>query len=432
MGRVVDVGSHSAYGAVAIQNARAMSSGKQASATTTPLCENRSTRSADVLLIALPFLPLLSASSPFRNFGLSALIVVTALLVHAGPNLWRSDMHLAAISIALIVPFGLTLGSATHEQALIQITQLGLIAAALFVAPQQSTSRLAALITVGICLGLSCFVLADLALLFVDTFNNPNMFGSAGAFWTLLVLKIAMAQRRDISRFFAITLCLVPLTLVMTSQSRASLAFVIVAVAWFVLSNQMSKYRQRTVLATVALIMPMAIAYAAYKPSLAHTNMEPPPIREQQNRAQQSELSNPTSRNLLGLSSRDVIWSTIIYEVENNGFAGRGLGRLPSEVLWGRLSGLSAHNGFVQLFFQLGPVGVLLFTTACWLVISAAAKRPRDDAGLAIFSGALVHEAFEVALTQNNFGFGIGIWLLVALPMPGVQLDKQPNADVPA
>lgn len=409
-----------------------MSSGKPESSMTTSLCVSRNTRSADALLIALPFLPLLSASSPFRYIGLSALVVVAALLVHASRNRWRSDMYWAAISIALIVPFGLTIASATHRQALVQIIQLGLIIAVLLVAPQQSTSRLAALIAVGICFGLSCVLFADFTLLFAGTFQNPNMFGSAGAFLTLLVLKIAMAQRHCLSSYFTIALGLVPLMLVMATQSRASMALALVTFAWFVSSRQIAKNRLRTAFSTIALILPMGIAFMAYKPSLAHTNMETYSIREQQNRAQQLDVSKPTSRNLLSLSSRDVIWSTIIYEIENNGFAGRGLGRLPSEVLSGRLSGLSAHNGFVQLFFQFGAIGVLLFTVACWFVISAAAKRSRDDAGLAIFVGALVHEAFEVALTQNNFGFGLGIWLIVALPMPGTAISEQSNADVTA
>ncbi|MEQ1647393.1 MAG: O-antigen ligase family protein [Hyphomicrobiaceae bacterium] len=376
-------------------------------------------RAADILLMALPFLPFLSARQPLRGLGYLALAISATILMNSASRFRQSDMYWGGIAIIVLLAFGLTINGATHQQALLQILQLGLIGAVLLIAPLQSNSTSGAFCAVGICAGLSAFLMADFVLGRGDAYLNPNMYGSTGGLLALVILKVVAALKRDISKEMAIALLAVPLSLVFVTSSRASIVLVAIVCIWLCVTPHLSSSRFVLSFAAIALALPIVFPLTLYNRSLAHTNTElaishaPPP-----------QNSSPPARSIWGLSSRDVIWSTVIYEIEKNRLVGRGLGRLPGEILSGRFLGLSAHNGFVQLLYQFGVVGLSIFLVGCWLVVTSAAQRPLHDASLAILIGGLTHETFEVALTQNNFGFGLGLWLLVALRAPGATTLK--------
>lgn len=114
-------------------------------------------------------------------------------------------------------------------------------------------------------------------------------------------------------------------------------------------------------------------------------------------------------------SGRQVIWPVVIELSGSNLFFGRGLGTLPGANFPAPYNGLSAHNGFLQIYFQFGIVGLLLYVSI-WVVVLVRALNISDprarSLAVATLCGAWFQEIFEVVLVQNVFGIGIAFALL--------------------
>ncbi len=380
----------------------------------------------DVLLIALPWLPFLSAAAPFRYLGLAALAAAGISLAVLCSGARTSDMRPAAGVLGLLVVANIAVNGLQTHQSLSQLAQFALICATLYAAPLALASRTSAAIAIGTGVGLTLVLTSDYLTESMSIFQNRNMIGSAAAGWTAVTLKLVVGHRLPLPRGLAAAALSMPLALVLLSQSRASLLLLLMAAVWVVPPFGRAPVAVRTLATLAVLTFALGFALVVYDPSLAHTNTEPLPtaVDSQLHRICGSCVKpQPHTRSAIGLSSRDIIWSTVIYETLQRPLTGFGLGRLPHEVLSGRFRGLSAHNGYVQLFYQTGFAGVFLFAVACTLVAYAAARRPSNDIGLALFAGTLVHEIFEVSLTQNNFGLGVLLWLVIAMPTVATSHD---------
>ena len=117
-------------------------------------------------------------------------------------------------------------------------------------------------------------------------------------------------------------------------------------------------------------------------------------------------------------SGRERIWPSVIELSGETMFFGHGLGTLPGAYLAWPDNGRSAHNGFLQVYFQFGLIGLFLYFSAWALLFYRAADivdvAARTSA-IAITVAACVTETFEVVMNQNQLGMGIGFALLMTV-----------------
>lgn len=353
----------------------------------------------DLTLIAMPWLPLLSGALFFHELGLMALVVVSAMLlyayrVHAG----RSDTRSGAVAIVGLLMVGFVTTSSLQQQSFVQVVQLILVALAIEVGPLLRFTRRARRICVASAVLLSLAGLLDLLLDGNLMFANANAYGVASLCWVSILAKLFWGRCGPLQPLRLAAILILPVALAVVSESRASLVAIAGLVTWPIVTAPFSSRKLRTVFGLFILLVPLAVIVLVAIGGLTSVQDMIPVIGEK----------SP-------FSGRDVIWFDIILELERNGYWGFGLGSLPGDILGDHYEGLSAHNGFLQVFYQFGVIGLVVFLSACALLIVALTRREDRGVSVAILGAALVHEVFEVVMIQNHFGSGLLLWLVVTL-----------------
>jgi O-antigen ligase len=121
-------------------------------------------------------------------------------------------------------------------------------------------------------------------------------------------------------------------------------------------------------------------------------------------------------------SGRQIIWPAVIELSGENVFFGHGLGTLPGAYLAWPYNGRSAHNGFLQVYYQFGVVGLLLYVSiwvAFFVRASNISNRGARSVAVATLCATCFLETFEVVLIQNQFGIGVAFALLMTTEFVG-------------
>lgn len=359
----------------------------------------RFARNDDLTLIALPWLPLLSGATVFKGLGTAAFVLVCAMLLVAyRQRAGRPDTRAGAIAIVALLLIGLVVTREADAQTLVQIVQLLLIALAIRVGPVLRFTRRALSVCAASCVLLALAALVDLQTDSSLMFENTNGYGVAAMCWSAILVKLLVLPHARVRLFRLCAWLVLPIALAIVSESRASLAAVGAMILWPVLRAGLPGKKLRTLAALLVLALPMIAISLVVSGALTDAQDLLPVVGEK-----------------TPLSGRDVIWFDIISTLDSDGYRGFGLGSLPGGLLEGHYEGLSAHNGFLQILYQCGAVGLAAFLVACALVIVALSRRDDRGIGVAILLGALIHEMFEVVLTQNHFGSGLLLWLIVTM-----------------
>ena len=227
-------------------------------------------------------------------------------------------------------------------------------------------------------------------------FENPNALGASALALALLCWRVC--RWLTVSLRSLVALLLVALAgLVVYSGARAALAAGAIALLWLMCSRAASERVTRVifglVVAAAVSLAPLVVIFGS------------------------EFIDWTTQMDLLGKSvftGRDEIWPFVILGILEQPWLGHGAGALPGGLLLGRLEGLSAHNGFLQLAFQFGVIGVVLFVgfiLAVGLTRFAGESKASREVTRAILIAAVLHEVFEVMLTQNHFGIGFAFWV---------------------
>jgi O-antigen ligase len=126
---------------------------------------------------------------------------------------------------------------------------------------------------------------------------------------------------------------------------------------------------------------------------------------------------NDLSYNLTGknFSTRSLVWQPIIDVISAKPLLGQGPGIDIAEVIDARLS---AHSLYLQVTAQVGLVGLtalLVLLHWIWSTLWTGRFDPVVRVAGAVFIAMLLHQAFEVSLTQNNLAIGMIVWLIAAI-----------------
>ena len=123
-------------------------------------------------------------------------------------------------------------------------------------------------------------------------------------------------------------------------------------------------------------------------------------------------------------SGRQIIWPFIIALTAQSPWFGLNTGAVVSSYI---TEDWSAHSYFLQVYMQVGLVGVGIFV-ALLVSLWAAIGRPRRGDTLRIFVTAcfavlLIHISFEVFLMQVNLFMGCAAWMMLGLGIGAIRSD---------
>ena len=115
------------------------------------------------------------------------------------------------------------------------------------------------------------------------------------------------------------------------------------------------------------------------------------------------------------LSGRNQIWLLVFESIGQSPVIGWGLSTVP-KTLYGIT--LSCHNLFLQVALQEGIIGVLLLIAILYYILKNLVSRPITRCSITsmcVVFMILLHECFEISLTQNLLYIGLMMWFLLGL-----------------
>lgn len=113
-------------------------------------------------------------------------------------------------------------------------------------------------------------------------------------------------------------------------------------------------------------------------------------------------------------SGRERLWLSIINTASEHQLFGLGAGILPRDIF---STELSSHSYYLQVYLQVGALGLLLLTCfllSVWTVLCRA-RTATGRFGSAAFLMFVVHNSMEVLMLQNSSIVALPAWALVGL-----------------
>lgn len=250
----------------------------------------------------------------------------------------------------------------------------------------------------------------------VAWFVHPNFVGGllvVYAFFVLLGLSSARKSKRLFS-WVALAVLIVGLTY---SASRASMLAVLVVIVVLTARYYVSS-RKIFISATYITVVSLGLSFLLLPLVFGPQALPQLPDLNQL-------TSDEQSLQLFGKraeTGRLDIWAGLFEYIEQRPLAGWGAGVTPEDltgVIPESLTGnsLSAHNGYLQIWLQLGVVGMILQTLLFVTLLLFLFRRRNRVArvALAVLLGLILREMFEVTLLQNNAPLTILIWLIIGI-----------------
>lgn len=115
-----------------------------------------------------------------------------------------------------------------------------------------------------------------------------------------------------------------------------------------------------------------------------------------------------TGRNFF--SGRQYLWPVILDAIKQRPWLGYGASATPALIMD---TSLSSHNLFLQISLQVGLVGMTIFGVfllSIWNCFWYGRDNRIVRLSTAFFVAVMLHQLFEVSLTQNNLAVGILQW----------------------
>lgn len=125
-------------------------------------------------------------------------------------------------------------------------------------------------------------------------------------------------------------------------------------------------------------------------------------------------------------SGRDWLWPSIIDAVQHQPWFGLGAGTLPRDIM---PTTLSSHSFYLQVYLQLGFVGIALLVMvllAVWKPL-AFSRTTVGQFGAAVFLMFVAHNATEVLMFQNALMVAIPAWCTIGIALSAA-LDEAAEA----
>ena len=386
--------------------------------------ERESTLLVSLIIISLILLPM-NFAAPAKMFlyaGILILELLLAMVLYAKDRGTGFDLPLLALCLALFayLIFCWLMNGGDAVERLIQT--------ALYLSTVITLSRFN---WTDDCLKMLRHVLVGLmtiCLLYWAAFSRVTNYYSAFyahgngfanivlASFVYLVLTLPIVNRGKKLRFVTLAPLLLSVVLMLLSNSRSAILSLCTFLLALGLLRLIGKKRQirRSALALFGLVFFCALLFVVVYPSLLGTEL-----------GLKLELLSREYLNKNFFSGRQQVWQMILQAVEGNELFGLGLGMVPANIYD---TTFSSHNLYLQTILQSGVVGLLLVVSVLLLLLKRVSRRVSwpNCVGAAFIICLLVHECFEVALTQNNFTYGLMYWAIIAI---SISLSQRTDLD---
>jgi O-antigen ligase len=229
-------------------------------------------------------------------------------------------------------------------------------------------------------------------------YAHPNILGSLNLCFMLFIL-----MKKFKNRFYKWLLILSAFFMILISGSRNSFVSLIYAFCTIFAWNYLIKKKHRFYGALAVTLLVISIITIVY-PSMLQWNS---------GMRLNTLTKEITDKNLF--SGRQIIWSYLLDAIYMKPWFGYGLNTLPVSFFD---TNYSSHNLYLQITLQTGILGLGLFLTSIFFIWKRLwnyryQRVARLSAGF--FLAILLHQSFEVSLTQNNLGVGMLMWIIMTI-----------------
>ena len=230
---------------------------------------------------------------------------------------------------------------------------------------------------------------------------NKNTIGGFIAFLSFWPIVSYLSSDKPIEKrkWFIINLVILGIIYLIGARSTwlALAGAAITYLAWPIIKR--SKFRYRAWMFLVLCLIALFINF--------YLQLSTMPIVRELDRI----ILEYTGRRLY--SGRQYLWPPIIEAIREKPLFGYGASATPSLFL---PTGLSSHNLYLQIAIQVGTLGLLFFVILICVLWNCFWKG-RDNKivrlSAAFMVAILIHQLFEVSLTQNNLSIGILQWMII-------------------
>lgn len=236
---------------------------------------------------------------------------------------------------------------------------------------------------------------------FAGMYSHRNTNGSHLMFISFFFIAHFIAEKRyKLLAIYLIPLCI--LLIFIASRSTWISAFAIIC-TYFVWNFFMESRAKRLLyIASVLTSISIFIIVYLYIATSANSSLINQIIMEY------------TGRQLF--SGREDIWPLILDLVKSRWVLGYGPGTIPDDFTDLSQNANSAHNLYIQTLFQTGLIGLLILVISfviIWMTFTKDNTSIIRRLAAAFFIGILIHQLFEVTLTQNKFSMGLIQWFII-------------------
>lgn len=367
-----------------------------------------------VLILICVFVLPMSIFDSVRLPIYAVIVVLEALLIVVSRVL-RRDSGFDAPLIALSVLFVLYLlvcwvvhgGDAFERIIQAALCLLTVIAISSY---EWSANRLILLRRVFVALLFACLIywiaFSRVTNYFSAFYTHGNGFANiclaALAFFCLSTPAVVKEGR---SKFVLFLPCVLAIILMMLANSRSAYLALVVFMLSLGLMWLLRRKGSIRVAALVLFIVAVSgvVLFTIVYPSLVGTEL-----------GAKLELFSREFFNKNFFSGRQEVWAMLLQAIEGNELFGLGLGMVPSDVY---STTFSAHNLYLQTILQSGIIGLIFVLAVLLLLLMRISKANNWSAcvGVAFVVALIVHECFEVSLTQNNIQYGLMFWVIIAI-----------------
>lgn len=410
-----------------------------------------------VLALCVPLTPLSASISFFPVFRWIGWLATTVAVIAAAVS-WLSDENRSALYptligaiVACLVFMGIAFHGLQAQPAYIEIGQLLVLWVILSHYRTVIGSPRFNLVALGI---VALMVLVNFSVestfeLFQNNrswtsplFSNPSLFGMAFVVLVIFSFMLSRAILAPRLKLLAYALCAVAVVFIAASGSRTSMVALLVFFAAYAFGTSFGG--NRTLLwggALLSLVLAPVITLALPAAVGSQINLLPeanllpkaelPAIRQSTSTCMPTPYSvcpssepmpdvdnrggGPLAVNKSLLTGREIIWPKVIELSGEAPIWGHGLGSSPAGFLPYPFTGLHAHSGFLQAYYQFGLIGLALWVLL-WVILFARAINVHDPSSrsisVAVLCAASMLETTEIIFLQTHAGIGVAIGIL--------------------
>lgn len=233
--------------------------------------------------------------------------------------------------------------------------------------------------------------------------TNANLSGSYTAFCLFFICMGLIINQTLFNKLTLSVVGLVSLLLVYNSGSRAALLALICAFLTYAFWNKivLSKGRYITFFTIVITLITAIVILYIYILILPF-----------------GDILDKISQELVGktiYSPRLMIWMVILQKLSLKPILGYGPYYIPQHLID---TGYSAHNVYLQVALQsgfLGLIALIALLGSVWASFWPGRWDPRVRLAGAFLIAIIVHQTFDVSLTQHNPAQALLMWLILGI-----------------